>query len=152
MFDARFPWSSDLGKLVLRVSLGILFIPHGLPKLKNPAGFAGFLTQLHVPAPMLFAWVVALLEVVGGVMLIAGLLTRIVALGLAVEMLVAILAVKIGMAHAPFTSTRQTPGWEFEFLLLAASLALVFTGPGGYAIDAALGRRRTASAGMATTP
>jgi putative oxidoreductase len=152
MLDARFPWSSDLGKLILRVALGILFIPHGLPKLKNPAGFTGLLTQLHVPAPTFFAWLVALLEVVGAAMLIVGLLTRLVGLGLAVEMLVAILAVKIGMAHAPFTSTRQTPGWEFEFLLLATGLGLAFLGSGRYGIDAALGRRRTATAGMAATP
>jgi putative oxidoreductase len=152
MLDARFPWLPDVGVLLLRVSLGILFIPHGLPKLKNPAGLAGLITQLHMPAPTLFAWVVALLEVVGAAMLIAGLLTRLVGLGLAIEMLVAILGVKIGMAHAPFTSTRQTPGWEFEFILLAAALALVFLGSGKYGIDAAFGRRGSTTQATALGP
>ena len=142
MSDVRF---ASIGALLLRLSLGILFIPHGLAKLKNPAGFAGFLQQLHVPAPTLFAWIVALLEVVGGALLIVGLLTRVVGLGLAVEMLVAILAVKIGRAHAPFTSSGQTSGWEFEFILLAVGLALAFLGTGMYGVDHAL-RRRSSTA------
>src|SRR3954469_699151 len=135
MAEGRVAWSADFGNLALRVALGLVFIPHGVQKLRNPAAFAGFLHPLHVPAPMAVAWLVALLETAGAGMLILGFLTRFVALGLAVDMLVAILSVKIGMAHAPFTSGRQGPDWEFEFLLGAAALALVFTGPGSVAVD-----------------
>src|SRR6266851_2997062 len=103
------------------------------------AGFAGFLRQLKVPAPLLAAWVVALLESVGAILLILGLATRLVAFGLAIDMLVAIVSVKVGLAKAPFASTQQVQGWEFEFALMGTSLALVFTGAGRVSIDALLG-------------
>lgn len=60
-----------------------------------------------LPAPLFFAWIVALLESAGAVLLILGILTRPIALGLAVDMLVAIVSVRIRMAKAPFASTQQ---------------------------------------------
>ncbi|HXF82375.1 MAG TPA: DoxX family protein [bacterium] len=130
---------SDWGLLILRVALGIIFIVHGWPKLnpKSPmkgiAGVTGFLAQLKIPAPALFAWVLALVETVGSLLLILGPFTRLIALGLAIDMLVAIQRVKRGMAKAPFVAP-QGGGWEFEFALLAAALALLFTGPGSIAL------------------
>jgi putative oxidoreductase len=103
----------------------------------NPAGFAGFLRQIHVPAPLLNAWLVALLETVGAVLLILGLGTRLIALGLAFDMLVALATLRIG--KAAFTSGAEGAGWDFEFVLLAASLALVFEGAGRFGIDYFLG-------------
>jgi putative oxidoreductase len=134
MANGRLSWSTGFGHVVLRVALGAVFIPHGLQKLRNPSAFAGFLSQLHVPAPTVTAWLVALLEAAGGALLIVGLLTRLVSLGLLLDMLVAIVSVKIRLAHAPFTSGK-TPGWEFELMLAAAALTLIFTGPGNLAMD-----------------
>jgi putative oxidoreductase len=128
---------ASVGELVLRLALGITFFAHGRGKLKNPAGFAGFLRQIHVPAPVLNAWLVALLETVGAVLLILGLATRVLALGLAIDMVVALATVRIG--KAPFTSGPQGGGWDLEFLLLAISVALVFTGAGRFALDSYLG-------------
>jgi len=139
MVDHAFEPFAPFGILLLRLTLGIAFWPHGWQKLKGPAGFAGFLRQLKVPAPLSAAWVVALLESVGAVLLILGLATRLVAIGLAVDMLVAIVRVRIGLAKAPFASTPQTQGWEYEFVLMGSSLALVFTGAGRLSIDALLG-------------
>jgi len=82
---------------------------------------------------------VALLESAGAVLLILGILTRPIALGLAVDMLVAIVSVWIRMAKAPFASTQQVTGREFEFALLGASVALVFTGAGRCGLDRFLG-------------
>jgi putative oxidoreductase len=130
------PWTG-VGQLVLRLALAITFVAHGRGKLKNPAQFAGFLRQIQVPAPMLSAWLVALLETVGAVLLMLGVATRFLALGLAIDMLVALGKVRIG--RAPFTSGPQGGGWELEFLLLAMALALVFTGAGPLAIDPYLG-------------
>lgn len=123
------------------VGLGLIFLAHGWPKLnpnsqmKGTAGFADFLKQLGVPQPTFFAWVVTLLETAGAVLLIVGLGTRIIALGLVIDMLVAIALFKIRMSKAGFTGQN---GWELEFALLAGALALFFTGSGVYALDAAL--------------
>ena len=139
MMDHAFEPFAPVGILLLRLALGIAFWPHGWQKLKGPAGFAGFLRQLKVPAPEFAAWLVALLESVGAVLLVLGLGTRLIAIGLAVDMLIAIVRVRIGLAKAPFASTPQVPGWEYEFVLLGASLALVFTGASRLSIDALLG-------------
>src|SRR5712692_1423167 len=143
MMTDIFSPASGWGLLVLRVALGITFLPHGWMKLnpngpmKGPAGFAAGLKQMGVPLSGVFAWVVALLETVGAGLLILGLGTRILALALAIDMLVAIVLVKRGMQKVGFMDAKG--GWEFEFVLLAQALALVFTGAGSIALDPLLG-------------
>ena len=144
MLENIFAPYSDWGLLFLRVGMGVLMLFHGWPKLnpngpmKGPAGFAGFLQQQGVPLPTFFAWVVALLETVGALLLIVGLATRILAIGFAIDMLVAIRLVKIGMANARFSEQDGT-GWEFEFILMVVALALLFTGAGSISLDSLLG-------------
>ncbi len=84
------------------------------------------------------AWVVALLETVGAVLLILGLGTRILAVGFVIDMVVATRLVRIGMGKSPF-SGGQGIGWEFEFILAAVALALLFTGSGRIALDPIVG-------------
>lgn len=79
-----------------------------------------------------------LLETVRGVLVIIGVGTRVLGLAFVIDMLVAIWLVKIRMAKAPFVG-GQTSGWEFEFALLAGSLALIFTGAGSLALDPVVG-------------
>jgi putative oxidoreductase len=137
MLDRLFADVADTGELVLRLGLGIIFVGHGWSKLQNPAAFAELLRQIRVPAPKFFAWAIALLETVGAALIIVGVATRLIALGLAINMLVALVSVRIG--KAPFLSGPQGEGWDFELLLLASSLALVFTGAGRFALDPHLG-------------
>jgi putative oxidoreductase len=137
MLDRLFAYVADAGELVLRLGLGIVFIGHGWSKLQKPAAFAALLRQLRVPAPLFFAWVVALLETVGAALIIVGVATRVMALGLAINMLVALVTVRIG--KTPFLSGPEGEGWDFELLLLVSSLALVFTGAGRFALDPSLG-------------
>ena len=142
MFQSIVPLVPNWGLLFLRIGLALTFLVHGLPKLNSNspmhgiAGFTGFLTQLHVPAPRFFAWVVALVETVGAVLFGAGLLSRIMALLLAIDMLVALFA-KIGM-HVPFVA-NQTTGWELDMNMLLGSLLVVLAGPGMLSLDALLG-------------
>ena len=144
MLENIFSPISDWGLLILRIAVGIIFIVHGWPKLnpngpmKGPAGFGGFLKQMGVPLPMFFAWVVALLETVGAVLLILGLGTRILAVGFAITMLVAILLAKIRFMKVGFVA-QQATGWEFDFALLAGALALLFLGAGSIALDPVVG-------------
>lgn len=144
MLENIFSPYSNWGLLILRLAAGIIFIVHGWPKLnpnsemKGPAGFGGFLKQMGVPLPILFGWLVALLETVGAVLLILGLGTRILAVLFAIDMLVAILTVKMRVMKVGF-SAQQATGWEFDFSLMAISLALLFTGAGTIALDPLVG-------------
>lgn len=119
---------------MLRLGVAIVFFAHGLPKIKDVSQVAGFFKQANIPLPGLAAWVVSLFETVGPLLLVLGLGTRIVGLGLAFTMLVAIKNVKMDMAKAKFSG-----GWEFEFILGIAALALAFLGAGALSIDAGLG-------------
>lgn len=144
MLENIFAPFSDWGLVILRLALGITFLIHGWPKLnpngpmKGPAGVAGFFKQLGIPLPLFFAWVVALWETVGAVLLILGLGTRILAIGFAIDMLVAIWLAKRRMMKAAFMD-QKVQGWEFEFALLAQALALLFTGAGRIALDRIVG-------------
>src|ERR1700676_5639800 len=77
-----------VGLLLLRLTLGIIFIWHGYPKLTHPNAMHGFFVQHGLPG--YFVTVAGVLEVFGGGLLILGFLTRIGALLLAIEMAVAI--------------------------------------------------------------
>jgi len=144
MLESIFAPYSSIGLLILRLAVGIIMIAHGWPKLnpngpmKGPAGFGGFLKQMGVPSPIFFAWVVALLETVGSVLLILGLGTRVLALGFAIDMVFAILLARIRMGKAPFAGGGGI-GWEFEFILGAGALALLFTGAGSLGLDRLFG-------------
>ncbi len=93
-------------------------------------GVSGFFASLGVPAPQLAAVVVSLLETVGGVALIFGVLTRLFGLLLTGDMLVAMLLV-----HRPNGFFAGNGGVELVLLLGAAALALALTGPGALALD-----------------
>ncbi len=127
----------ELGLAILRVVTGVVYVTHGLPKLMGGhVAAAGFLSQLGFPVPVLFAWIVTLLETFGGLALIIGFLVRPVALLFVVEMLLGILLVhaKVGW----YVIGPGTGGAEFSTVLIAALLALVLAGPGLAAVD---GRR-----------
>ena len=82
-------------------------------------------------------WTVNAYTLTFAVLLMLGVATRVLAAGLAIDMIVALATVRIGRAR--FTSGPQAGGWELEFLLFALSLALVFTGAGRFALDPSLG-------------
>lgn len=127
----------DLGLLVLRVVLGIVFVVHGGQKLFvfGFEGVTGAFAGMGIPMAGLVGPATALVEFFGGLALIAGLLTRLAGLGLAIVMLGAIL-----IAHLP-AGFFAPNGYEFTLTLMAASLALMFAGAGELSVDAVLARR-----------
>ena len=126
------------GIAILRVVVGIVFCMHGGQKLfvMGFAKVAGFMGQMGIPAPMLAAVLVTAVEFVGGLALLLGLFTRWVALPLAFDMLVAILAVH---GKAGFFLPN---GFEFALTLLAASLVLAILGSGEASVDSLLRGRK----------
>ena len=134
--DALAPYAVTL----LRILVGITFFLHGLPKLSNLAGFTGFLTSLGVPLPGVAAPVIMALEVVGGLLLIAGLGTRWISLLFAAQMLVTTLLVKSGIG---FIAPQGAPGVgaELDLLLLASSLILLAYGSGPLSVERTILKR-----------
>jgi putative oxidoreductase len=141
----------DFAPTLLRVMAGITFFLHGWAKIGNPAGFAGFVGSLGFPLPNLFAWIVILLETLGGLLLIIGLGVRPVSLLLAFEMLITTIVVK---SRVGFIAPGGQPGVgaELDLMLLAASLSLAILGAGALSVERSLlgwGRpgRQTAAMG-----
>ena len=101
------------GLTILRVVVGIVFFVHGLQKLflMGFGGVAGMMDGLGVPAPGLFAVILTLVELLGGLALILGLFTRVVAIPLAVDMLVATLTVHLPTASSPYLTAGTSSPW-----------------------------------------
>ena len=131
---ASSPRHQGVGITILRVITGIVFAAHGYQKLfvYGMAGVQGAFAKMGAPMPAITGPLVGLLEFFGGLALVVGLLSRLVAAGLAIDMLGAILLVHL--ANGFFLPT----GYEFVLMLLAASLAIAFAGPGSLSVDGML--------------
>ncbi|MGK9063571.1 DoxX family protein [Stutzerimonas chloritidismutans] len=129
--------TDDVGKLVLRVSVGLMMLLHGIAKLSGGVGgIAGMLAGRGLPE--FFAYGVYLGEVVGPLLVIIGLFTRIGALLMIGNMLVALL-----LAHmAELFSLGQMGGWALETqgLFLFGSVAIALLGAGRYSVGGVHGR------------
>ena len=91
-------WLAGFAPLAVRIIVGIIMFAHGLQKLQGgPAGFGQGLAGMGVLAPELMAYVVTFVELVGGALLIVGLLSRLSALLLTIDLVVAILLVKVNV-------------------------------------------------------
>ncbi|WP_188906314.1 DoxX family protein [Aureimonas endophytica] len=141
MIDSR---TAPYAATLLRAALGILFLAHAGLKLFvfTPAGTAQFFASLGLPGPL--AYLVILGETAGGLALILGIYSRIVALALTPILLGAIATV-----HGPagFFFTNPNGGWEFLALWIVGLVALALVGDGAYALrptPGGSGRRVTA--------
>jgi putative oxidoreductase len=122
-------------RTILRIVIGFLFAAHGWQKFNEwtVAGTQASFAKMGVPAADLAAPVVATLELVGGVALILGVLTRVFAALLAVDMLGA-----LALVHAPAGVFAANGGYELVLLLAAAALAVAFVGAGKVSVDKVL--------------
>ena len=132
----------DGATLVLRLVIAAVFLVHGYQKV-FVYGFAGVttsFTHMGVPVPGLIAPVICVLELAGGVALLPGAFTRIVAVLLACDMLSAIIFVH---AKAGFSASKG--GVELVLGNLGVLVAIALLGAGAYSVDAMLARRRSQS-------
>ena len=146
MLAPAMPGSVSAGFFFVRVFVGLAFIFHGYPKITNPLAWMGT-KMLVVPwtgasfaPPDWLAALVAFVEFFGGVALILGLITRLAALALFVDMIVALLFVELPHG-VPFVAGGHT--LEPNLAYMVTTFMLLLAGPGRFSLDAALSRTRT---------
>lgn len=123
-------WSLTL----LRVYLGVMFMLHGHQKLFVTGALpatAGFFSQVGIPMANVAAVVVAFAEFVGGILLIAGLFTKLTSFVLLIEMLVAFLKVHLSVG---FFISEKVYGYEFVLLIIAVLIVIMMSGPGNLSV------------------
>jgi putative oxidoreductase len=126
---------APLGWPLVRIAAGVMLVPHGAMKLfGGMAGTIGFFSQIGLEPAVLLAWYVALLEFVGGILLAAGFLTRVVA-----AQIVGLLAVAVTVHWGNGFAWTQG-GYEYPLMWGAIALAILFRGAGPLSVDALLGR------------
>ncbi|MGD9533052.1 MAG: DoxX family protein [Candidatus Nitrosocosmicus sp.] len=118
---------SAFSPLPIRIMAGVAFILHGMPKFNDLLGTQGFFASVGIPVDL--ALLIGLLEIIGGILLIVGLVTRVAAILFAVEMMCAILIVKAG------NSFMGQGGFEVDLLLMSISISLAISGPGRLSIE-----------------
>ena len=112
----------DLALLLVRLALATAFITHGVAKLANMSDTVAFFNALGLSA--FFAYLVAWVELLGGLLMLVGFWTCFAGFALAIVMLVAIVKVKY---QGGFMG-----GWELDLTLLLSAVAVFFGGPGKY--------------------
>lgn len=122
MFDSLLQFS-DAGVFLLRAALAAVFLWHGIPKLRKAREQAS-----HMNWPVSAMVALGLAETLGAIGVLLGAFTQLSALILAVVMAGA-LYMKIFKWHVPFSAHDRT-GWEFDLILFAVALMLVFGGGG----------------------
>jgi putative oxidoreductase len=145
MLKKLFQTDDDTAMLVLRVLLGVVFLPHGMQKLLGwfgGYGFAGtmdmFTTKLAIPA--VFAFLAIMAEGLGSLGLIIGFLTRVAAFAIAVEMAVAVYLLhwQNGFFMNWF-GNQKGEGFEYHLLVIAIGIALMIKGGGKWSVDKGIG-------------
>ncbi len=135
-------FATSIALFLLRLALGWTFIYHGAAKLFGIWGGPEvhvFANYLHLPLlpPLVWAYMAACGEFVGGISVLLGLLARLGAIPIIISMSVAIATV-----HGPYGfSHNSPPGYEFNVNLIAIALAVIIMGPGLISVDALIFRR-----------
>lgn len=146
MFQKLFRTSNDLTLTVVRLVLGIVFFMHGAQLVLGWFGGYGYTGSMHfftqgmgVPAP--FAFLAIMAQFLGGIGLIVGLLSRIAAFGIAMDMLVAIFTVHIKVGFfMNWYGMQKGEGYEYHLLALALCLIVFVKGSGAASIDGVISK------------
>lgn len=132
--------SNAIGAVVLRIFLGLTFFVHGFVKFQGGIGnTAGFFESLGLPG--FTAYLVAFIELVGGLAMILGVGTRVVAVLFAAILIVATVKVKLA---AGFLGNGQMAGYELDLALAAISVYLATAKQSFFALDNVLFRSQEA--------
>jgi len=126
---------SSIGYLLLRLMTGIILALAGYNKIfvTGLAGVTGFFEKDLIPLPQLTAPLVSFLELLGGILIIAGLFTRYVSVLFVIEFIVAAYTKWVTMAQG-FAGAR------IDLMILFAAILFATKGPGNISVDAKMGR------------
>ena len=147
------PTDGPKSTLLLRIMAGGVFFWEGLLKFVYANQGVGRFTKLGIPYPHFTAAFIGYLEIVGGLLLLSGLMTRLIALPFVAEMIVAILSTKIslylGTSPLPLPPAPPQVGFwavlhevRSDWAQILTVMFLLFNGPGKWSLDAVLLRRR----------
>jgi len=147
------PDDAPTATILLRVMAGSVFLWEGILKFVYANQGVGRFTKLGIPAPAAMATFDGVLEIVGGVLMMTGLLTRLIAIPFIIEMLVAMLTTKIPLYLGTYPlplppSPPQIGFWAVlheirsEYAQLMTTLFLLIAGPGRLSLDALVARRK----------
>jgi putative oxidoreductase len=146
------PDNAPTATCLLRLMAGGVFLWEGMLKFVFANQGVGRFTKLGMPAPALTANFIGILEIVGGILIIAGFLTRLIAVPFIIEMIVAMLSTKISMyfgtSPLPLPPVPPQIGlWAVlheirsEYAQIMVVIFLLSVGPGRWSLDALLLRR-----------
>ncbi|MGF7030832.1 putative oxidoreductase [Paenibacillus mucilaginosus] len=128
-----------LGLLLVRLVVGLLFVGHGAQKLfgwfggYGPKGTGGWMESIGMKPGVLMAVLAGLMELIGGALFAAGLLTPLAAVLITLTMLGAIVKV-----HAQNGLWVTANGYEYPLVLIAVVIGVALTSAGAYSLDALL--------------
>jgi putative oxidoreductase len=129
--------TTDLSYLIIRVTAGLMLLPHGIPKVFNQ-GVAAFaaagLARRGIEPALPLAYVVAFLETIGGLCIALGLFTRFFAAAVAIEMAV------ITYVNLPMGFGWANRGYEYPLFWGLVMFAIALRGGGPYSLDRKIGR------------
>jgi uncharacterized membrane protein YphA (DoxX/SURF4 family) len=148
------PLSAPRSTILIRLMAGGVFLSEGILKFVYTNQGVGRFTKIGIPAPESMAHFVAVLEIVGGLLLISGLLTRVIAIPFIIEMIVAILSTKValylGTSPLPLPPSPPQSGiWAVlhetrsDYAQIMSVIFLLAAGPGPWSLDALLARTRS---------
>ncbi len=146
--------SGQRANLVVRLLVGLVFLPEGVKKFCFPEQWgAGRFARIGIPAPQAMAHFVGAVEVLFGLLLLVGLMTRLAAVPLLIDISVAIATTKVPLLWRATAVSSKIGFWSMQaesrtdFAMLMGLIFLLLAGGGALSLDARLGRRRATTRG-----
>ena len=128
-----FPTQPDIAATIARIAVGLLFLVHGVPKVRNLKGTMAWVKGTGFPGGAAFAALFAVLEFLGGIALVLGFLTQVAAVLFVLEMI----------ATSIFSKTKLGKkfvlGYELDAVYLLLALTVALLGPGPWSLDRIIG-------------
>jgi uncharacterized membrane protein YphA (DoxX/SURF4 family) len=127
------PVSPDAAATFARVLLAVLFLAHGVPKMKNMKGTVDFVRGTGFPGGAVFAVLFTLLEFFGAIAMLLGFLVQILAILFTLQMVATSIFAKTKLGK------KYTGGYELDVLFLVLAITVALLGPGPWSVDRLLG-------------